>query len=155
MKAVVCHTIHQPLCTNSFICKCSLRWIPGLVQSLWLLCTINTGSSEVSSQISYWPVSWSSWSFGFAGLVPSLAPVVPRCGNCWRANSKPVVWDWVVTELVSLLLSCTRATRASPTVLPRRGAGFLFWVLQPARETWESLHQNWTVCLFPVVEIKK
>jgi hypothetical protein len=39
VEAVVCHSVSHsiPLCHNIFTCKCSLQWVIGLVQGLWLL----------------------------------------------------------------------------------------------------------------------
>jgi hypothetical protein len=67
----VCHTVCHTgvgFCPHSFICKCALQWVIGLVWDLWLLLHYQYW---ISSRISCCcPVSWRSCSFGSAGPGP-------------------------------------------------------------------------------------
>lgn len=89
-----------------------LQRVISLVPSLWRLRLYQnwtlTGTPRMSCGC---PVSWSSCSFGSAGLTPSRAPAVHRRGRCWggptQSPGSGPGWElsWSACHL-----SCTHTT---------------------------------------------
>ena len=81
--------LNQPS-PNNFTCDCSLQWVVGLVQGLWLLLPCQFGALTETRR--YLAVALShvgSCSYGCTGLALSRAPAVPRWGDVGVGNLKP------------------------------------------------------------------
>ena len=152
MEAVACHSVSHSisLCPHIFTCKCSFamsHW-PGLRSLAFVTLSILDPYWNSSSGLSCCcPVSWRSCGFGFSGL--SNTPPVHRWGKVlvWT-DSKPWIWAWVVSELVSLpvLLYLYLQGELSDTTLASKGAGSALLLSCPLGQLTQDTGSNSPEC---------
>jgi len=127
------HSIH--FCPHFFACKCSLQWLIGPLQGLWLLLLYQYRNlTQISCCC---PESGRAYIIESVGPTPSCIPA-DQLGRCWGGPSQsPGSRTERYLSCSPCQLSCFHELRASsPTtpiirarsiLLPGQGTGPTFW----------------------------